>query len=798
VGCIAERSCRLVTVLGAPGIGKSRLIEELLAGRGETGFVVGRCLPYGEGITYSPLAEIVKQVAGDDARSVASLVPENGELVAQGITAVVGQSDGALSPEETFWAVRKLLEALARDRPLIVVLEDLEWAEPTFLDLVEYLLGFSSAPIFLLAVARPDLLERRPSWTAPRPNATLLLLEPLAEKESESLVDHLLEGAAVSPELRVRILQAAEGNPLFVEQMLAVSAESDFTESQVPPTIQALLAARIDRLEPDERAVMERASFEGRLFHRGSVVELAKLDVRANVSALLLSLVRKQFIQPARAEFLGEDAFWFRHNLIRDAAYEGIPKELRAELHERFANWLRHKAGDRAREYEEILGYHFEQAYRYRCELGPLDGRARELGRRAGELLGGAGERAVSRLDVTAAVNLLDRALAALPEGHPRRNALLLALCDALSEAGEMERGTGILKQLVADAGASGDATSAWQARIQLGLVRQRMNTMSTEDGLQLVEEALAALTPIGDDSGLAITWQLAGQAQNLLGDMDEVRAAMQRALGHARRAGNVRLETKSIFWIGLSAFFSNRSVGKSTSICSELVDTAKTPLQRTHARFWLAASRGVAGELSNARLELEEVRRTYGELGLEWLRAGTATACAVVELHGGDPVLAEEILREANAVLDATGDKAVQSTILALLGDALYDQGRYLEAEGVVAASEAISSPEDATDLVHLATLKGRLFARRRDYVHAEQAAREALAMAADSTLSFVLEDALMGLAEVLLLAGRAAEARKPAQQALELCERRGLVPAAERVRQFLAGLPSPTGSRS
>ena len=180
--CVAERSCRLVTVLGAPGIGKSRLIGEFIEGRGDAGYVVGHCLAYGDGITYWPLVEIVKQIAGGDARSVAALVPEDGALVAEGIAAAVGQSEGATSPEETFWAVRKLLEALARDRPLIVVLEDFDWAEPTFLDLVEYVLGFASAPILVLAVARPDLLERRPSWSAPRPHSTLLVLEPLARE----------------------------------------------------------------------------------------------------------------------------------------------------------------------------------------------------------------------------------------------------------------------------------------------------------------------------------------------------------------------------------------------------------------------------------------------------------------------------------------------------------------------------------------------------------------------------------------------------------------------------------------
>jgi class 3 adenylate cyclase/tetratricopeptide (TPR) repeat protein len=790
--CVAERACRLVTVLGAPGIGKSRLIGELVAGRGEARFVVGHCLPYGDGITYWPLVEIVKQIAGGEARSLATFVPEDSELVARGIAAAVGQSDGATSPEETFWAVRKLLEALARNRPLIVVLEDCEWAEPTFLDLIEYVLGFASAPILLVAVARPDLLERRPSWTTPRPNTTLVVLNPLAQNESESLFDHLLEGADVAPELRMRILEAAEGNPLFVEQMLAMSAESDLVESRIPATIQALLAARIDRLGPDERAIAERASVEGRLFHSGGVVALAPAQLRNGVSANLLSLVRKDLIQPYQAEFPGEDAFWFRHNLIRDAAYAGIPKELRSELHERFANWLEHKVGDRSREYEEILGYHFEQAYRYRRELGPIESRASELGRRAGELLGGAGERAASRLDVTAAVTLLDRALAVLPQGHRLHSALQLALCDALGEVGELERGALMLTQVAAHADVSNDTTIAVRARVQLALMQQRTNTLSTDDAVRLVDEAVAALTPIGDDAGLAIAWQLAGQVQNTLGDMEGLRAATQRALAHARRAGNVRLETESIFWIGLSTFFSARPVSQSMSICTELVDGAQTPLQRTHARFWLAALQGVAGELQGARLGLDGARQTYRELGLEVLRASTATACAEVELHGGDPVIAEELLREGNAVLGAAGEKGARSTILADLGESLYQQGRYDEAVQVVAESEAISSPEDAADLLMLAGLKARLSARRGDFVNAEHAAREALTHAADAHLSFALEDALMSLAEVLLLAERGDEAREPAQQALELCESRGLVPCAERARRFLATLPS------
>ena len=792
--CARERNCRLVTVLGAPGIGKSRLVWELIAGRGEAGFVVGRCLPYGEGVTYWPLVEIVKQIAGDDARAVATLVDEDGDIVAGRIADAVGQSEGSATPEETFWAVRKLLESLARERPLVVMLDDLEWAEPTFLDLIEYVLGFSSgASILLLAVARPELLERRPSWTSPRRNSTSLVLEPLSERESGSLVDRLVGGDDLPEELRVRILDAAEGNPLFVEQMLAMGAESDLTEIRVPPTMQALLAARIDRLDPNERTIIERASFEGRRFHRSAVVDLAPPQLRPTVSTHLLALVRKGFIRPDRAEFTDDDAFRYLHNLIRDAAYAGIPKELRSDLHERFANWLERKAGSRSREYEEILGYHFEQAYRYRAELGPLDGRARELGRRAGELLGDAGDRAVARLDMTAATSLLDRALAVLPAGHPRENELRLALGDALIETGDLARGNDMLKEVAANAVAEGDSTNEWRARVRLAWAQQIAGELPAEDAIGLAEQAVSVLTPLGDDAGLAAAWQLAAQGQNALSNMQEVHRGMERALDHARRAHNVRLETESLFWIGLAVFFGDAAVTEALQICHALDESAQTPLQRAHAKFWLAAVRGLAGDdMVGVRRELEGARKMYRELGLETIWAGTAIACGYVELHAGDPAIAERILRESDAALRPTGVDAYRCTVLADLGEALIAQGRYAEADLVTAECATITPPGDVLTLAILASVKGRLAAHRGALVDAESAAQDALSqLERTPAASYVVKgDALMALAEIERLAHGPAKARANAQRALELYERKGVVPAMERTRQYVAAL--------
>jgi len=420
---VDERRPELATIIGPPGIGKSRLARELIQ-RSQARVLVGRCLSYGEGITYWPLAEVVSQVG--DVRSALG-DDSDAELAASRIAAAVGTADAAASPEEIGWGFRKLFEALAREQPLIVVLDDIHWAEPTLLDLIEYVSTFArEAPLLVLCLARPDLFELRPGWATPRPNAALVPLEPLAEEETETLVEELRD---VPDDMKARIVEAAEGNPLFVEQLLAMQAESRNGELEIPPTIHALLAARIDRLEPEERSVVERASIEGRMFHRGSVAALLPEQARPRVGSHLMTLVRKELIRPDRSTLPGDDGFRFGHILIRDAAYDSVPKRLRAELHERFADWLEAGLGDDAP--GEILGYHLEQAYRYRIELGSEDEHSRKLALRAGRLLAEAGRRAHARRDAAATCSLLARASELIPDHDPELPSLLELLGEA-------------------------------------------------------------------------------------------------------------------------------------------------------------------------------------------------------------------------------------------------------------------------------------------------------------------------------------------------------------------------------
>jgi predicted ATPase len=376
----AEEQCELVTVVGDAGVGKSRLTAEFLAAI-DAQVVSGRCLPYGEGITYWPVVEVIKRLDSLPADP----------LAAASIRSLLRETEEPTSAEEIAWAFRKLLEEQA---PLVCLFDDIQWGEEAFLDLVEHVALLSSgAPILLLCLARPDLVERRAEWPV------ALRLQPLPDADVDALIPERLPQA-----LREKVARASGGNPLFVIEMVIMAAEAE-GEVVVPETLRAVLAARLDQLEPAERFVLDRAAVEGEIFHRGAVRALSD---RRDVTPRLASLVRKGLIRPDKAQLPGDDAFRFRHLLLRDAAYEALPKATRAALHERFAIWLLQR-GEGLVEQEESLGYHLEQAVRYKAELGRPDPQLAEL---AGEHLAAAGRRAFWRGDI--------RAGRVLSSGHSR------------------------------------------------------------------------------------------------------------------------------------------------------------------------------------------------------------------------------------------------------------------------------------------------------------------------------------------------------------------------------------------
>jgi class 3 adenylate cyclase/type II secretory pathway predicted ATPase ExeA len=468
---VAQRTCRLATVVGPAGVGKSRLVRELLAALEDRASILrSRSLPYGEGITFWPVAEIVRRSAGvsvsdppDAARAkIKALLPadDDAEAVVDHLAGAIGLSDATPSPQETSWAVRMLLAALGRERPLVVVFDDVHWADDTFLDLLEYLAGGAhELPVLLVALARPELLEARPSLATGTEGATVVTLSPLSRTDSRRLIDNLLGHAPLPEELSERIATAAGGNPLFVEEMLRMLADEgilrrdeagwtqvgELSAVSVPPTIQALLAARLDRLRPAERAAIERASVIGQVFTAGAVRALSPEGEADGLDAVLEALARKELVGPGGARFAGEDALCFGHILIRDVAYHGMLKQARADLHERFAGWLERTAGERLTEYEEIVGYHVEQAHRFLTQLGAEDERTRRLAAAAVDRLGRSGARALARGEMPAAVKLLDRAMALVADDDPLRAGLALKLGIALAETGDLARADSLL-----------------------------------------------------------------------------------------------------------------------------------------------------------------------------------------------------------------------------------------------------------------------------------------------------------------------------------------------------------------
>jgi class 3 adenylate cyclase/tetratricopeptide (TPR) repeat protein len=772
---VSESGCHLFTMLGPAGVGKSRLVAELLGSLGgEVAVLSGRCLSYGEGITYWPLIEIFRQADAEDELTDALAQP---------------------SPEETFWSVRTWLERRARERPLVLVLDDLHWAEPTFLDLVEHVADWSrDAPILLLCIARAELLDARPAWSGGKLNATTVLLEPLSEPESEELVTNLVGQVPLDERTRRRIVDAAEGNPLFVEEMLAMVAEDDGGGEpvEVPPTIQALLAARLDRLQPRERQVVERASVEGKVFHRGAVAELTPEEARPEVATHLLSLIRKELIRPDEGDMPGEDAFRFRHLLIRDAAYQSLPKEERASLHERFASWLERVAADRGQEYEEILGYHLEQAHRLRAALGPVDASGRELGRRAAGYLSAAGRRALDRSDMFAATNLLDRAASLLERTDPARVTLLPDLGHTLVKTGDLVRARSILDEAVELGRESGDARSEHRARVELLVLRvQSEPDFPVTEFVAGVDDAIHVLGELNDDAGVAHALYARGVAYLMAARYDLMEEPLERGLVHARRAGDRRTQGEILFWLMALRAFGSTPVRAAIERCQRVL--AETPanlhVEESAMNFLglLHAMQGRFDEARRCRSRSMELAREFGDrLHL----AATVMVDGWIELLAGQPERAEQALRPGAEALIEMGETAYLSTIAAELAQALYKQARYDEAETWTMTSEQASSPEDAASELTWRATRGLILARRGDFEAGETLVRKAVEIGRGTDDPRSLADCLLDLAEVLELAGRSEEAIPLAEEALGLYERKGILPSIEQAKARLARL--------
>ncbi|MDH5280049.1 MAG: AAA family ATPase [Thermoleophilia bacterium] len=765
---VADRTCRLFTLLGPAGIGKSRLVADFLDRVGNSADVLrGRCLSYGEGITYWPLVEMLVSVGVD---------PDS----------VIGSS-----PEETRLAFRRLLESRAADRPQVVVIDDLQWAEPVFVDLVEHIADLSrDAPIFLLCVARTELLDVRPGWGGGKMNATSLLLEPLGAEECADLMDSLVPDAALDAGLRERITVASAGNPLYVEEMLAMVREHGGEgEIVVPPTIHALLQSRIDSLDGDVRVVMERGSVEGEVFHRGAVSELSPDLVRPAVESHLATLVRKELIRSTPPTFPQDEGFRFRHLLIRDAAYESLPKTTRAQLHEQFANWLgQHDLVER----DEILGYHLEQARRYRAELDADDPALPALSARAAEHLAAAGSGALDRGDFDAGRGLLRRATAVLPPGDERRLALALDLSVALRESGDHAESAAVLEEA---RGSSDPETRALVALQKASWALVTASDVEADERRVLRDEARAVLEAAGNDEGLALYWWSVALEAWFALRAAETAVACEQSLAYLERAQRARLANPVGARLISSYGFGPTPVGEAIERVTAIRHGQRGALAEAWSRAVLGRLLAMQGEIDRARELVRGGRQAYADAGLLMSAGGMSMTEAAVEFRAGDAVAAEVVLREGLELLERIGDRAYYPTAALDLAKCLYDQDRYDEVGALCEAARKTTGADDLVNVVELEGLEGGLLGQRGNHDEAGENARRAVELAETTDFFETRAWARLMLAETLALAGRVDEASEEAAVGLAHYDAKGDVTGGARARARLAKLGIEVG---
>ena len=760
---VDESGCHLFTLLGAAGVGKSRLVAELLSEVADAATVLrGRCLHYGEGITFWPLIEALTPV-GEPVQPVL-------ERLNRG---------GAATPEELFWDVRRMFESLAAERPVILHLDDLHWAEPMLLDLLDHVVDLSrGAPIQLLCTARPELFEDRPTWAGGKLNATTLLLEPLGTSDSETLLD--LVGDGLDSAVRERIVVASEGNPLFLEEMAALAREPETTA--VPATIQALLAARLERLTSEERELLERGAIEGEVFHRRVVGALADETLAARVQTELAGLIRKELIRPHPATISGDDAFSFRHVLIRDAAYDALPKNTRADLHERLARWLE-ETTDEVVERDELAGWHLEQAVRYRRELGRQVDPA--LARGAAEHLHVAGQRARERSDTAAAQKLLDRGFALAPEGDGLRVRIGVDLAEQLIEAGELARADELLSMAERD---PENSDLAVLSRLEW-LIRVR-----PQDAARTIRATLPGvlehLARAGDERGIARA-HLAERMVHVL-ESRATPAAEQAHLAaeHARRAGDDGLRSRALGLYVTSIMYGRQDA---RAIAQELDRIERDePGSYLAARIDLARGEGarLEGRFDDARRLMQRAIEGFRALGMPENEAACEQDLARMELCAGKPHAALVSLLRSDEILAQLGERSRRSTTQAHIAQANELLGNRDAAVAALDLAAKLGAPEDVLNYVITHQVRARLALGDGDGEAARRWAQSAVDYASVTDYVVFQAGARLDLARIEWALEDPKAAASDAQTALELCLLKGDRPGAEQSRALLEEL--------
>ncbi len=812
----------LFTVLGPAGIGKSRLVQEFLSSVGDAARVLrGRCLSYGDGITYWPIVEVITSAAnlrdtdapGVTLTKIAALVEGEVEapVIAERLAQILGLAGATASPEETFWAVRKLLETLsARGTPLIVDLDDLEWGESTLLDLVEHVADWSrNAPILLICSARTELLDARPGWGGGKMNATSITLEPLTPADAQVVAQNVL--GSLPPEVAALVAETAEGNPLFVEQFVGMLAErgsvrlvgdrwalgQEMADIVTPPTVVALLEARLERLSLSERTTLERAAVEGKVFHLGSLLAMSSDPDRARCVESLRSLMRRDLVRPDASAFLGEEGFRFRHNLIRDAAYARLTKDARATLHQRHATWLEATTSARPGEFDEIIGWHLEQAYSCLAQLGGVDDSICAIGERAGDLLAAGARRADERGDYRAELNLLRRVIllpaASLVVGGHRQ----LDLLQAANRSGEH---INVSRQAVNEAFAvatdSRDPSLAIRSRATELFVRAMELTreVDLEEESDKLERELEDGTVTAESQCVAL--RMVGYMRHWQG-REEVAAKLgRRALAIARSA-NLGSEARSCLELICRTYLMGPT--PAAQALHQLEELGNQPeanrAVKTLADLMRSYQMLCGGREGDARAIRDRVELELRELGQ--LAETSDFLNLDRNLATDDWRAAAARDREIIASFEERGRLGNVGTYCAHLAAVLVESGDgslLEEATVLIDRAKRLTLPYDRLNLVQIAQVEASLASRINMSADAERHAREAIELATASDWIDLQGETWSTLAEVFFAADRPLEAEDAVHEAIRRFEQRGNVEAVGRSRRLLAGSSGST----
>jgi len=790
---LGSSRCEVVTVLAEAGLGKSRLIEEFVGQVGGRARVLrGRCLSYGEGITFWPIAEVLRQAAGiipsdeeQEARAkLWSLAGAGGEDAAQRIWSLMGFGGGAYGKDELLWSVRAVLETIARRRPLVVVFDDVHWAEPIFLDVIEHVADTSrGVPLLVLCAARHELLDDRPGFLVRSSVAHRIELHGLSQAHTARVLGNLVGDLQLPVSLDDQILSFAGGNPLFAEQMISMLIDSgvirerdggwEFTggydDVPVPPNISSLLASRLDRLPPLELGIVERAAVIGLEFQPAAVAALASDgDANADLARPLSALCSKRLIR-ATGGVPGDEVYEFSHILVRDAAYDRLLKRTRATLHDRFADWLLQVSGTRAPELEEIIGYHLEQSFRYRAELGPLDVQTRSLGARAARHLGLAGSRAIERGDMPGAASLLRRAADLLDEGHPDRARLLLGAGEALTEAGELASAEATLDAARSDAALLGNDAIGRSAELATLHLRYTTDASRAQEGIVArVRELLPVLEEADDRHGLVRAWRLLYYVHGSATKWGLAAEAAQQTIRHAEQAGEEVMARRFAGMLATSVLYGPTPAAEAIAYCNEvLAGAAEDRKASALTERAMALLEAMRGNFDAARVGYQRSRALLEEFGWRFSAALTSHVSGPIEMLAGDLEAAERELRKDYHTLEQMGDRNYISSAAGLLAEVLYRQGRYRESAELAGVCRELGSADDVASQFFWRCVQAKLLARDGQHERADAILAEALELISGSDWVDLQANGFVNLAEVYQLRGQTADAIEALGQA-------------------------------